>query len=551
MTTDAADLVLRGGAIHTVDDARPRATALAVRDGRIAAVGSDGEVVGRIGPRTRVIELRGRTVLPGFQDAHVHPVTSGLDKLRCDLFGVAGGRAGAIDAIRAYAVANPDLPWIVGSGWSMSDFPGGTPHRHDLDAAVGDRPAYLENRDGHSAWVSSRALSIAGIDATTPDPIGGRIERDPDGTPSGALHDGATTPVEILLPPTGDDERERGLRLAQGYLHSVGVTAWQDASVGPREQAAYQALDGRGELTGRVVGALWWDRNRGLEQVDELVARRQQLSLGRFVASSVKVMQDGVAENFTASMTQPYCDGHGHPTDNSGISFVPPDVLLPAAAALDTLGFQLHFHAIGDLAVRQCLDAVEHAIARNGRRDARHHIAHLQVVHPDDVPRFRELGVVANLQMLWAALEAQMVELTLPFLGEPRGSWQYPFGDLHRSGAMLAAGSDWSVSSADPLAALHVAVNRTVPEALRDDDVVHPAFLPEQRLDLATALTAYTSGSAHVNRLEHCGAIRPGALADLVVLDRDPFAGPPDEIAATRVLQTFVDGRRVHAAPDA
>ena len=419
-----------------------------------------------------------------------------------------------------------------------------------------DRPAYLTNADSHGAWVNSVALRLAGIDATTPDPADGRIERDADGNPTGTLHEGATRLVGALAPtPTHDDLLE-ALLLAQSRLHALGVTGWQDAIVGDYGDGtdpavAYRAAVAGDALTARVVGALWWDRGRGLEQVDELVARREQLSLGRFVATSVKVMQDGVAENFTASMTQPYCDGHGHPTDNSGISFVPPEVLLPAAAALDAHGFQLHFHAIGDLAVRQCLDAVEHAIARNGRRDARHHIAHLQVVHPDDVPRFRELGVVANLQMLWAALEAQMVELTLPFLGEPRGSWQYPFGDLHRSGAMLAAGSDWSVSSADPLAALHVAVNRTVPEAIREDDVVHPAFLPEQQLDLATALTAYTAGSAHLNRQADCGTIRPGALADLVVLDRDPFAGPPDEIAGTRVLQTFVDGRRVHATPDA
>jgi predicted amidohydrolase YtcJ len=438
----------------------------------------------------------------------------------------------------------------------MAAFPGGTPTAAALDAVVPDRPAYLTNRDSHGAWANSAALRLAGIDASTPDPADGRIERDAAGTPTGTLHEGAMRLVGALAPKPSDDDLLEALLLAQARLHAFGVTGWQDAIVGDYGDGtdpavAYRAAVARGDLTGRVVGALWWDRARGLEQVDDLVARREQLSLGRFVATSVKIMQDGVAENFTASMTEPYCDAHGHPTDNSGISFVPPEVLLPAAAELDARGFQLHFHAIGDLAVRHCLDAVEHALARNGRRDARHHIAHLQVVHPDDVPRFRQLGVVATMQALWAALEAQMVELTLPFLGEPRSSWQYPFGDLHRSGAVLAAGSDWSVSSADPIAALHVAVNRTVPEAMRDDDVVHPVFLPEQRLDLGTALTAYTAGSAYVNHLDDCGAIRPGALADLVVLDRDPFAGPAQEIGATRVLQTFVDGRRVHAAHDA
>ncbi len=548
------DLVLHGGPVFTADAVRSRPTAVAVDAGRIVAVGHD-EVLDLAGPGTEHVDLRGRLLVPGFQDAHVHPVWAGLHLLRCDLSELSTA-PDYLEAIGSYARAHPDLPWVLGSGWSMPAFPGGTPTAAALDTVVPDRPAYLTNADSHGAWVNSAALRLAGIDASTPDPADGRIERDADGTPTGTLHEGAMRLVGALAPTPTDDELLEALLVAQDRLHALGVTGWQDAIVGDYGDGtdpavAYRAAVSRGALTARVVGALWWDRRRGLEQVDDLVARREELSLGRFVATSVKIMQDGVAENFTASMTDPYCDGHGHPTDNSGISFVPPELLLPAAAELDARGFQLHFHAIGDLAVRQCLDAVEHAVARNGRRDARHHVAHLQVVHPDDVPRFRELGVVANMQALWAALDAQLVELTLPFLGERRSSWQYPFGDLHRSGAVLAAGSDWSVSSADPLAALHVAVNRTLPEAMREDDVVHPAFLPEQRLDLGTALTAYTAGSAYVNHLDDCGVIRPGALADLVVLDRDPFAGPPQEIGATRVLQTFVDGRRVHAADDA
>ncbi len=199
--------------------------------------------------------------------------------------------------------------------------------------------------------------------------------------------------------------------------------------------------------------------------------------------------------------------------------------------------------------MRESLDAIEAAIAANGRNDHRHHIAHLQVVHPDDVPRFRALGVTANMQSLWAALEPQMVELTLPFLGEPRSSWQYPFGDLLRSGATLAAGSDWSVSTPNPLAAIHVAVNRLA--APGGEEESYEVFLPEQAVDLASSITAYTAGSAFVNHLDECGTIETGKLADLVVLDRDPFTHPAEEIGLTRVLQTFVGGERVHAAPDA
>jgi predicted amidohydrolase YtcJ len=256
----------------------------------------------------------------------------------------------------------------------------------------------------------------------------------------------------------------------------------------------------------------------------------------------VKIMQDGITENFTAAMTVPYRDACGCATANAGLSFVDPEALKGYVTQLDALDFQVHFHALGDRAVREALDAVEAALRANGPRGNRHHLAHLQVVHPDDVPRFARLGAVANLQPLWAAHEPQLDELTTPFLGGQLAEWQYPFGDLLRAGATLAAGSDWPVSSPDPLAGVHVAVNRITPGEDR------PAFLPEQRLDLTTALAAYTTGSAYVNRLDDTGTLRAGALADLVVLDRDPFAGRPEDIASTRVAQTYVGGERVHEA---
>ncbi len=548
------DTIFSGGPVFTSGAVRARPTAVAVDAGRVVAVGHD-EVLDLAGPRTEHVDLRGRMLLPGFQDAHVHPVWAGVDMLRCDLSELPSAEA-CLERIAAYSRSHPDEEWVLGAGWSMAAFPGGTPTAAAMDAVVGDRPAFLPNRDGHGAWVSSEALRRAGIDRDTPDPRDGRIERDADGNPTGCLHEGAMALVGRIAPATTEAERLEGLLRAQAHLHSLGVTAWQDAIIGDygdggNPSGAYRAADESGRLTARVVGSLWWDRNTGLEQVPEILDRRERYSTERFRATTVKIMQDGVPENFTAAMLDPYCDGHGRYTDNSGISFVPVETLGPAAEQLDAAGFQLHFHAIGDRAVRECLDAVEAARRANGRRDARHHIAHIQVIHPDDLHRFRELGVVANMQAFWAALEAQMVELTLPFLGEPRGSWQYPFGDLQRSGAVLAMGSDWAVSTADPLAAIHVAVNRQIPEAHREGEPEHPAFLPEQRLDLATALTAYTAGSAYVNRLDDTGTVREGALADLVVLDRDPFAGPPDEIGETRVLQTFVDGHRVFAADDA
>ncbi|MER5582955.1 amidohydrolase [Streptomyces asoensis] len=546
-----ADLVFTGGPVHTVDPARSTATSVAVRDGRITAVGND-EVLDLAGARTEVVDLAGRLLLPGFQDAHVHPQGAGLELALCHL----GDSADAQEYLRrvaAYAEAHPHAEWITGGGWSMEAFPGGTPTAALLDAVVPDRPVFLPNRDHHGAWVNTRALERAGIDARTPDPADGRIERDAHGNPTGMLQEGAVHLVGALVPDPTPQQQTAALLHAQAVLHSYGVTAWQDAIIGAHADLtdpapAYRAAVDAGLLTARVVGALWWDRARGAEQIPELVARREELSRGRFRAGTVKIMQDGIAENHTAAMLDPYLTGCGCPSDNSGISFVEPGALNAHVTALDALGFQVHFHALGDRAVREALDAVEAARAANGRRDTRHHLAHLQVVHPEDVRRFRPLGATANLQALWAAHEPQMDELTLPFLGERRGARQYPFGDLLRAGATLAAGSDWPVSSPDPLAAVHVAVNRIAPDAPEGT----PVFLPAQRLDLATALAAYTAGSAYVNHLDDTtGSVTPGKSADLVVLDRDPFAGPPAEIAATRVVQTFVDGARVYAADDA
>lgn len=541
------DLLLAGGPVWTGDGARSRASAVLVRDGRVAAVGGD-EVRELAGPRAEVVDLAGRLLVPGFQDAHVHPVWGGLEMLACSLSGLSGAQA-YVDRVAAYAGEHPEATWIGGGGWHLSAFPGGLPRREALDAVVPDRPAYLTASDGHLAWANSRALELAGLDARTPDPPGGRLERDADGTPTGVLHEQAMALVGDLAPPTTPEQRCEALLLAQAHLHALGITAWQDAAVGtyagwPDPYDAYLRLAAAGTLTARVRGALWWDRTRGLEQVEDLVGRR--VSAGRFAADVVKVMQDGVPENFTAAMSTPYLDRCGHPTDRTGLSMVDPAVLTEAVVRLTGAGLALHFHAIGDRALTEVLDAVEASRAAHGDRGLRHCVAHLQVVRPADVPRFRRLGVAANLQPLWAAHEPQMDELCVPFLGDERAAWQYPFGDLLRAGALLAAGSDWPVSSADPLAGISVAVNRRLPDAPAGT----PVFLPEQRVDLGTALAAYTAGSAHVNGLDDTGTIRVGALADLAVLDRDPFDGPPEDVWRARVVSTFVEGERVHPAPE-
>ncbi|MBA3232500.1 MAG: amidohydrolase, partial [Propionibacteriales bacterium] len=484
-----ADLLFTGGAVFVGRD-EPSRSAVAVRAGRIVAVGAD-EATDITGPSTQVVDLAGGLLIPGFQDAHVHPLLGGLKRMRCDL-SQHDTREDYLAAVRAYADAHPQEPWIGGGGWAVGAFPGGTPTAADLDAVVPDRPVFLPNRDIHSAWVNSRALALSGIDRHTPDPADGRIERDETGSPAGTLHEGAMALVGRLLPDDTAGDLLAALLEAQRYLHSLGITAWQDAIIGvyadiPDGAQTYLAAVDQGLLTARVVGALWWRRDAGPEQVAELVERRREVSRRRFQATSVKIMQDGVPENFTAGMLEPYLDGCGCSTTNRGLSFVDPLALRHNVTALDLAGFQVHVHAIGDRAVREALDAFEAARGANGANDHRHHIAHVQVVHPDDLPRFAALGVTANMQALWAAYEPQMVDMTMPFLGEERSGWQYPFAAIAASGAALAAGSDWPVSSPDPLLGIHVAVNRRLPDELGGEG--WPAFLPGQALDVRTALT--------------------------------------------------------------
>jgi predicted amidohydrolase YtcJ len=553
--TETADLVLRNGAVHTVDASLPRARAIALKDGRILAVGDEETVREHVGRKTESIDLGGRTVLPGFQDGHVHASGAGIERRRCNLT-EAHSRQDYLDIVARYARAHPDAAWITGGGWSMDVFPGGVPTKEELDRVVPDRPVLLFNRDHHGAWANSVALERAGIDARTPDPIDGRIERDAKGEPVGMLQEGASDLVGRHIPKLTTEEIAAGILEGQRYLHSFGITAWQEAIVGESPVVgdcfdAFIALDRAGSLTGKVVGAQWWARGADEALIQTLLDRREKASKGsHFRADSVKFMQDGVCENFTAAMRTPYLDRSGHETHNCGKSFFSPEELTRYVTLVDAHGFQVHFHAIGDRAVREVLDAAEAARAANGTSDRRHCAAHIQVVHPEDVTRFARVGMIANGQPLWACAEPQMVELTLPFLGPERSSWQYPFGSLLRAGARLCFGSDWPVSTPNVLEEIHVAVNRTVPPAhayARPDAVSADPFLPDERIDLETAIEAFTAGSAYLNHLEHdTGSITPGKRADLVVLDRDLFSVPPSEIALVNVDLTFADGKIVH-----
>lgn len=536
-------LVLNG-AVFDGTRLLPGVDAVAIQDGRVAAVGTGDELRRTAPAGAEEIDAAGGLIHPGFIDCHVHPIEGGIERMRCDL-SEANARDDYLAVIAAYAARHPEREWIQGGGWNLAAFPGGTPTAAELDAVVGDRPAILFNRDHHGAWASSAALRIAGLDASTPDPEDGRLERDADGNLTGMLQEGACALVADAAPAKSEADEYAGLLEGQRYLHSVGVVGWQDAIVGLYGNhtdtcATYLRAARNGDLTAHVVGALWWDRERGAEQIPELEDRRRTFTHGKFRPTSVKIMQDGIPENRTAALLDPYltpggcrCGG-----EERGLSFVDPTRLPDYVTRLDAAGFQVHVHAIGDRAIREALDGFAAARASNGANDNRHHIAHVQVVHPDDVRRFAALGVAANIQALWATYEPQMVDLNVPLLGPERTEWQYPFADFRDAGVHLCAGSDWPVTTPNPWEAIHVAVNRTLRR--QDHDYNPTSFVPRQSLSLAEALAAYTTGSGWINHRHH--TLAPGAAADLAITDRNPFALDGSEIGDTQTVTTLVGG---------
>jgi predicted amidohydrolase YtcJ len=543
-----ADLVLDGAAVYTVDASRSWAQAVAVRAGRIVFVGTSAGARAFVGPATRVVKLDGRMLLPGFQDAHVHPVSGGVELLQCNLNDLRDAAA-VLARVRECASAMQDRAWIVGGGWELPIFPSANPKKEELDAIVPDKPVQLFAADGHSSWVNSKALEVAGVGSQTADPRNGRIERDARGNPTGTLREAASDLVASHQPKTTAAERLAGLKRALELFAAAGVTAVQEASAGTGAEdggardtlAAYLEAEREGALTLRVAVALTADPQRGPEQVDELVRVRGEVTSARVRPIAAKIFADGVIESKTAALLEPYLDRPGY----RGEPNWSPAALDAIVARLAAADFNVHIHAIGDRAVRMSLDAFEAALPETSARGQRHQIAHLELVDPNDIPRFRQLGVIANFQALWAYADSYIVDLTWPALGPARNRWIYPIGSVARAGGMLALGSDWSVSSLRPLDAIQVALTR---QAL--DEPRRAPMVAEEAIDLPTALAAYTAGSAWANGLEkQSGSIEVGKAADLVVIERNLFDVDPHEIAKQKVLLTLVDGQPVYRDP--
>ena len=549
-----ADVVLRNGKIYTADSARSIEQAIAFSGNTILAVGDDADVETLIGPKTKVVDLGGKLVLPGLIDTHIHPIVGAVDNAKCSLAGVKATIETLKPVIQACLAKDEGGAdeWLEAA---QLDNYGFAATGKDLDQIEAGRPLVLWGNDGHTAWVSSRGLEPIGVSAETPDPPGGKIGRDASGTPTGAFTDSASILVANKIPAPSVEEMADLTAAELKGMSAFGITSLMDAFVTKAEEAVWRRLYDSGRLNMRVRMAIYVPDPHALlrpsrDDSDEGVARLVRASKEGDVdpdflrSGVVKVFADGVMEYpaQTAALLSPYLDANGKPTKKSGTLYFDPQQFASLVTKLDAAGLTVHIHAIGDRAVRASLDAFAAARKANGDRDNRHQIAHLQLVDPADFPRFKELGVIADMQLEWAKREPATEGPLEPYLGPERYRYVYPAGSLHEAGAMIIGGSDWDISSYNPFRAFQTAVTRAGGKGQSPLDI-------EQRIPLTTAIDAYTINAAFAMKQDATtGSLEVGKRADLVILDRDILSVDPETIEDTKALATYLDGRLVYAA---
>ena len=546
---DPADVVLRNGKIYTVDATRSIRQALAFTGNTIVAVGTDAELAPLVGLETVVVDLQGRLVLPGLIDTHVHPVLGAVNAAKCSLADVPAKIDALRPVLRDCLEARPGGPddWLEAV---QLDNYGFSATAAELDSVDATRPIALYGNDGHTLWTNGRGLMLAGITATTPDPEGGRIDRDASGQHTGFLADAAMNLVlgQIPIPPV--DLRADYTAAELRSMAASGITSLADVYVTPTEAEVWHLLHDSGRLTMRVRTSIYVEDlgDDSSEAVAAILAASKAMDVDPdfLRGGSVKFFADGVIEapTQTAALLEPYLDAEGRPTDSRGELYFEPEPFARLVTRLDAAGLNIHVHAIGDRATRATLDAFAAARAAPGATDNRHQIAHLQLVDPADFPRFSELDVLANMQLDWAKRDSSNEGPLEPYLGPERYRYLYPAGSLLAAGATIVGGSDWDVSTYHPFVAMQHAVTRVE----RGMDRL-PLNLDE-RVPLAVAIDAYTINAALALKQEATtGSLEVGKRADLVILDRDILTVDPETIQDTVVLATWLDGRLVHGAP--
>lgn len=531
---DPAESVLVNGKIWTADDQGTFVEALAIRDGKILATGTSEEIAAYQGAETKVIDLQGRLAIPGFNDAHIHFLGGSRELAEVDLSGAMNG-AEIAKRVNAFAEQHPEKTWITGRGWQYSWFPSGLPTPEDLPGILSDRPVYLRAYDGHSSWANEKALQLASVTADSKVNGFGRIVLGYGRKPTGALLEAAADLVSIHVPKPSRSEKIDALRAGLKLAASLGITSLQNASGSLDELSLYEELLRNGELTARYAAALSVDELTPQSAIDSFLRKREAYASNpRLRADAIKFMLDGVIESHTAAMLEPYDDQ----PDDKGDFAIPLDRYRQRVAELDKAGFRLYTHAIGDRAVREALNAYEEAQRINGPAPRRHRIEHIETISPNDLPRFAKLGVLASMEPIHA--DPGTMGVWQKAIGDDRLPFSFAWASLLEAGATLVYSSDWPACiDINPIRGIHVAVNRRTPEGIPAE-----GWVAGQRITVPQALVAYTRTGAYSSFEEASkGQLKPGFVADLVVLSQDLFTIDPMSIAATRVELTLLDGK--------